>query len=265
MAAPGRINSFLQKELASRGLDEVAVAEAAVWLDEAELLPGSPARLGKPLRVLLRDGGIDGADQRPPVSNGRWFITRTASSSSENVGPAPARTASDPTEPDEGGAETEAARVRYEPGDVRVLFIGESRPAGGTFFYFANSILYEATREAFAQALPEAPQDDFLDAFRGAGCYLEDLCSEPVNRMATTDRQAARSRSVPELAARLDGLEPDLVIIVMKAIAMDVERALARAGLDGTPTRTVPFPRRERRGKYVEEVAGHLARWQAVQ
>jgi hypothetical protein len=56
-----------------------------------------------------------------------------------------------------------------------VLFIGESPPARETFFYFANSNLYSATREAFEAAIPALRgEDDFLGAFQGLGCYVED-------------------------------------------------------------------------------------------
>lgn len=79
MAHPGRISSFLQSELASRGLDDVSAVEAAQWLDWEGLLEDAPDRPGKPLRAMLRDGLIDGAEQRPPVRHGRWFITRLAS------------------------------------------------------------------------------------------------------------------------------------------------------------------------------------------
>jgi hypothetical protein len=68
------INAFLQGELRRRGLSEVTAVEAARWLDEAALLADSESRPGLPLRNLLRDGVIDGSDQRPPQAYGRWFI-----------------------------------------------------------------------------------------------------------------------------------------------------------------------------------------------
>lgn len=72
----------------------------------------------------------------------------------------------------------ERRRRRYKPDDIRVLFIGESPPAGGTFFYYANSNLYDATRAAFEAALPALRKEsDFLDAFKRLGCYVEDLCA----------------------------------------------------------------------------------------
>ena len=70
------ISDFLQHELGRRHLNEVPAVEAATWLDDTGLLHDSATRPGKPLRDLLRDGVIDGSDQRPPRSNGRWFIVR---------------------------------------------------------------------------------------------------------------------------------------------------------------------------------------------
>lgn len=60
---------------------------------------------------------------------------------------------------------TQQAREDYLPDAVQVLFIGESPPAGGTFFYRANSGLYRATREAFAAGGFPATDGDFLRAF----------------------------------------------------------------------------------------------------
>jgi hypothetical protein len=72
----------------------------------------------------------------------------------------------------------EHLRLYYRPPEVRVLFVGESPPAGGTFFYAADSGLYRATRDAFYEAIPEARSGKFLERFAAYGCYLEDLCQE---------------------------------------------------------------------------------------
>jgi hypothetical protein len=69
-----------------------------------------------------------------------------------------------------------------------VLFVGESPPAGGAFFYRANSKLYDATREAFETATPALRrEDDVLAAFQRLGCYLDDLCLAPVNHVDMRD------------------------------------------------------------------------------
>ena len=47
----------------------------------------------------------------------------------------------------------ENLRNNYKPNNVDVLFVGESRPQGGTFFYQENSALYRETKKAFNQYL----------------------------------------------------------------------------------------------------------------
>jgi excisionase family DNA binding protein len=70
------INGFLQGRLHELDRHEVPAVEAARWLDDAGLLSDSETRPGLPLRNLLREGQILGADQRPAHRYGRWFITR---------------------------------------------------------------------------------------------------------------------------------------------------------------------------------------------
>ena len=64
------INSVLQKKLSSLKRDGVSVQEAADWLVESGSLSKS-TRPPKLLRVLLREGKINGAYQFP---NKRWVV-----------------------------------------------------------------------------------------------------------------------------------------------------------------------------------------------
>lgn len=75
---------------------------------------------------------------------------------------------------------TEQARQARFPDQLRVLVIGESPPAGGRFFYLADSGLYQATWRAFAQAVPAVRRtDDFLAVFEAMGCYSMICASTP--------------------------------------------------------------------------------------
>jgi hypothetical protein len=112
----------------------------------------------------------------------------------------------------------ERTRRTYTPEELRVLFIGESPPSGGTFFYDANSILYFATREAFLTAAPRlATRASFLDTFQQLGCYLEDLSLRPIDKLPKPEKRRARETAVPTLAGRLKGLAPRLVVVVAGA------------------------------------------------
>src|SRR5258708_15513474 len=85
----------------------------------------------------------------------------------------------------------ERLRKRYRPDRVRILFVGESPPASGRFFYQADSGLYRAVRDTFLTAFPPLQKTAFLDSFRSLGCYLVDLCGEPVDKMLRHARRCA--------------------------------------------------------------------------
>ena len=52
----------------------------------------------------------------------------------------------------------EEMRARYRPAQVSVLFVGESAPAGGKFFYDGNNQMYRAFREALGPKLGSPPE-----------------------------------------------------------------------------------------------------------
>jgi hypothetical protein len=153
-------------------------------------------------------------------------------------------------------------RTEHMPEELRVLFIGESPPAGGTFFYSADSILYRATRQAFLDALPNlADQPNFLEAFRALGCYLDDLSLRPIDKLESRDRLEARDAAVPQLARRLSAFRPRRVVIVLKGIAPQVSTALEEAGLGEVARAELRFPSRWHRAEYVAELTELVRGW----
>lgn len=153
---------------------------------------------------------------------------------------------------------------------MSVLFIGESPPAGGTFFYLANSKLCEATKEAFRSALPDLVRGpNFLERFAKLGCYLDDLCLEPVNHLkldnplAKAKRLRLREQGEAPLAGRMRDLGPRHVVVVMKGIEENVRRALDLAQLD-VALDPLPFPGRTAyRDRYVDDLVEILRRARA--
>lgn len=93
--------------------------------------------------------------------------------------------------------------------------------------------------------------DDFLERFKALGCYLDDLCFEPVNRLGLNDpkRAALRHRGEEPLARRMQESPPQAVVVVMRAIEANVRAALRLAGLDGLRISSLPFPRPEHRAR----------------
>jgi hypothetical protein len=140
----------------------------------------------------------------------------------------------------------EALRKEHKPKPVCVAFVGESAPAGDTFFYAANSTLYYETRDAFERALPaNRGSERFLERFEALGCYLDDLCLTPVNRLADDERRQRREEAVEPLAARLRDYAPEVVVAIGKTTAAPhVRSALRHADLAAIPFHIVSFPGR---------------------
>jgi hypothetical protein len=131
---------------------------------------------------------------------------------------------------------------------VRILFVGESPPASGRFFYQADSGLYCAVRETFHTAFPFLKKTAFLDSFRALGCYLVDLCGDPVDNMTRDARlNACRSGEV-RLARMIRTLRPEIIITVVRSIGENVRRAWEQAAWSGTHLE-LPYPGRWHRAR----------------
>ncbi len=159
-------------------------------------------------------------------------------------------------------ASINALRARYRPSVTRMLFVGESSPAGGTHFYRADSNLYRATREAFGVGLSVADPPEraaFLAWFQELGCWLVDLADHPVDRSAATERTRAVDAGIPGLARTIREVQPARVLVVLRRIAPAVRRAARAASFDDRAMDVLPFPTRQWRPVYVDQLAGILS------
>ncbi len=155
-----------------------------------------------------------------------------------------------------------ALRARYRPSATRVLFVGESSPTGGTHFYRADSNLYRATREAFGVGLSvgDPPEGEaFLAWFQELGCWLVDLADHPVDRSAATKRIRAVDAGIPALARTIREVRPGRVVVVLRRIAPAVRRAARDVEFDDRAIDVLPFPTRQWRPVYVDQLAGILS------
>jgi hypothetical protein len=139
--------------------------------------------------------------------------------------------------------ERERLRLSFQPRRVRLLFIGESPPASGRFFYSANSGLYRAMRMAFQAADTNVSDENFLAVFRSRGCYLTDLSHEPIDHLDPPLRRALRSNGERSLARVINRLQPEIIAPVLRSIARNVEAATARANWQGEVLQ-FPYPGR---------------------
>jgi hypothetical protein len=153
--------------------------------------------------------------------------------------------------------ELEELRRRYRPHPIKVLFVGESPPARGTFFYKGDSGLARYTKLSFQQAysLSDLAMADFLHGFKAAGCYLDDLCLEPVNRMNALDRRAAWKREVEPFARRLATDSPRIIVPILRSIESSVRQAAERAGLLDQVQSALSHPSMGNHPRYVAELS----------
>jgi hypothetical protein len=137
----------------------------------------------------------------------------------------------------------EALRESFRPERIRILFVGESPPASGRFFYSRNSGLYRAMREAFQAVDPCINDENFLPRFRAYGCYLIDLCANPVDRLDAASRRRARVAGEAPLSQELIQLRPKKIAPLLREITNHVVKAASRANWQGEMIQ-LPYPGR---------------------
>jgi hypothetical protein len=129
----------------------------------------------------------------------------------------------------------EELRKSFRPGHITTLFVGESAPASGRFFYSGDSSLFHAMKRAFGN------RETFLEDFKEKGFYLDDLVLTPINKLERHERFTQRQEASPKLAKRLVEYKPKAVVVVMRAILPAVWKAMRMAGISYEPF-CVPHP-----------------------
>jgi hypothetical protein len=124
-----------------------------------------------------------------------------------------------------------------------LLFVGESPPASGRFFYQGDSGLYRAMLSAFQRVDPTIDSTNFLSTFREAGCYLIDLCPDPVDDLDPKSRREACRAGEAALLRTIARLRPLMIVTVVRSIEKNVIRSAGGAGWHGTFLH-LPYPGR---------------------
>ena len=140
-----------------------------------------------------------------------------------------------------------------------MLFIGESPPASGRFFYHRDSGLYRAIRDAFRLVDPSITDHGFLAIFQNSGCYLIDACVVPVDHLDARARRAACLAGEPALARKIRDLQPARIVTLLRSIQQNVRRAAVSAEWPG-PILELPYPGRwaSHRKIFLELLVPHL-------
>lgn len=165
-----------------------------------------------------------------------------------------------PRDEAEARRKREATRRNFRPAQVKLLFIGESPPASGRFFYNGDSGLFRAMRDAFRVVEPSLTDAAFLPFFQTSGCYLVDLSLDPVDHLDSKSRRAACRAGEEFLARTIAELQPALIATVVRSIEANASRAAKAANWHG-PFLHLPYPGRWSRFRlvFVETLGESLA------
>jgi len=150
--------------------------------------------------------------------------------------------------------EVELLRKSYKPNNIKILIVGESAPAGGTFFYDrSNMTLY--TKKAFENAFDKSfsNEKDFLDFFKKQSCYLDDICLVPIDNMEHKQREQMLKDSVFDFSERLKTYQPDIIVVALKKIVKYTKQAIELSQVKSQYYQ-IPFAGNGHQNKYIFEL-----------
>lgn len=145
----------------------------------------------------------------------------------------------------------EQTRKTFRPNKLTTLFVGESAPASGDFFYYGTSGMTRYMRNVIEEAL--GPGEDFLARFKGLGWYLDDLVLAPVDKLTKPERIAACRAAQSGLAERISEYKPQAIVTLLLSIRDIVDGAAIKAG-SIAPRYAVPFPGMGQQGRFAKEM-----------
>jgi len=146
------------------------------------------------------------------------------------------------------------ARNKYRPTKVNVLFIAESPPSSGGYFYAEKTIGKDHLLRETMKALKLWPVDrpmmkgcdkrPMLKQFRSLGFFLIDTCELPVDKMPPRQRRLSTIQGASTLPNRVKELDPGRILIVKKTVFNPARHALSIAGFEDRilNKRSLPFP-----------------------
>ena len=157
----------------------------------------------------------------------------------------------------------ETVRASYRPRDISTLFIGESAPRSGDFFYCGGNQLWREMKRAVEAAF--GPGGDFLERFKAYGWYLDDLVLRPINHLPRVDRKKACLEAQDSLASRIKEYRPRAIVCLLLGIKPSVKAAAKAAGCNA-PFYAVAFPVRHGRrfGKEIKPILPWLPKTNAI-
>lgn len=162
-------------------------------------------------------------------------------------------------------AEIAEARERYRPQRVKVLFVAESPPSSGKFFYFGENNLLSHLRSAVRESLKDdasfSLKEDasFLNWLKEYGWFLDDLVVKPIDNVSAAQRERECREARPDLASRIRRYQPSAIVTILLRIRDHVEIAACRADSKAC-LYFVPFPGHGNQKEFRADMARILPR-----
>ncbi len=147
----------------------------------------------------------------------------------------------------------ETIRLSFRPKRITTLFVGESAPYSGDFFYCGNTAMSRYMGKAM-EAAGLAGTHDFRERFKSYGWYLDDLVLSPVNQLPPPQRMKACRDAQQALAARIAQYQPTVIVTLLLRIRTIVDAAAETAGCAAARF-ALPFPGNGQQGRFRKEIA----------
>ena len=124
-----------------------------------------------------------------------------------------------------------AIRRAHRPEPIATLFVGESAPVSGDFFYRGNPLMTQIVMSAIEASLPG---QGTIASFKANGWYLDDLSITPLDNLRGKARRDACVAARESLAERIAKHKPLAIVSLMLGIREDVEACVGFAAVIGT-------------------------------
>jgi hypothetical protein len=147
-------------------------------------------------------------------------------------------------------------RNRYKPAHIKTVFILESPPASGKYFYDETGLISEPLFSAMMELLSYKPQNkkEGLKYFSSTGHFLVDATYEPVNKLKGRARENTILNSYSDLADDLKNLgNPDTInfVLIKANICRLLQDRLIADGFNVVNKGvTIPFPSTGQQGNF---------------
>jgi len=151
-------------------------------------------------------------------------------------------------------------RKKYKPEKLNIVFILESPPVSGKYFYKEEDSIKEPLFAAMMKLIGFKPDNkrEGLIYFAKSGFLIVDAIYEPVNQLKGKKRDDTILKNYTDLVADLNGLEDSkkISIILVKAnICRLFEKRLVQDGFNvQNHGIKIPFPSTGHQNKFQSEV-----------